>query len=82
MLNLKKLDLNSKLFIREFVISQETTNVFYQIQTMEDFWRKFPDLTELILNNLEAKTLARSIEASRKITEISKNKFLWIRKIK
>ena len=82
MLNLKKLDLNSKLFIREFVISQETTNVFYQIQTMEDFWRKFPDLTELILNNLEAKTLARSIEASRKITEIPKNKFLWIRKIK
>ena len=49
---------------------------------MEDFCRRFPDVTELILNNLEIQTLARSIEASRKIFDISKNKFFWIRKIK
>ena len=49
---------------------------------MEVFCRRFPDVTELILNNLEVQSLFRSIEASRKIAEISKNKLFWIRKIK
>ena len=47
---------------------------------MDHVLRRFPLASEMILKNLDDKSLARSKEASRKIYDVLRNsKFFWIR---
>ena len=50
---------------------------------MDNFWRRFPLSNEMVLKNLDDRTMVRSQEASRKINFFLRNKkHFWIRIIK
>ena len=47
---------------------------------MENLSKRFPDVVEMILNNLDVPTLATSMEASRELAEfLDTEKLFWLR---